>query len=126
MYHFFKLFLCFFYLACYSQGTPNDTIKKQYFSYTSHFKSVNTFKPLTPIFNTKTSGRLNIFSVYNNTTKLNDLYYVTKDSTKYIRTINMNDNQLSKRDSFNPYGISDFRDGVIMGSINTVYNLIFN
>ena len=62
------------------------------------------------------------FSIFNNTTKLNDFYFVQKDTFYYHKSVFIPENSIyqPKFDSFNPSGASDFGSAVLVGLINTV------
>lgn len=70
----------------------------------------------------------NSFLAYNKNTGLNDLYFIKNDTTYYyVKSINLNDsNQYPKKDSFNPYGASDFKSGLIIGAVGELFKGIFN
>uniref|UniRef100_UPI004049E41D hypothetical protein n=1 Tax=Flavobacterium sp. TaxID=239 RepID=UPI004049E41D len=66
----------------------------------------------------------NTFSIYNPYSKLNDLYYYSNNSIYFSKTIQQNPYQFMRKDSFNPNGVSDFGGGLIIGTINTIFNSI--
>ncbi|WP_432671849.1 hypothetical protein [Flavobacterium sp. SM2513] len=63
------------------------------------------------------------FSIYNPTTKLNDFYYVKKDTFYYQKSVFVPQNTMftPKIDSFNPNGASDFGSAVLSGVLNTIF-----
>ena len=64
---------------------------------------------------------MTLFSVYDRNTKLNGIYFFSKDSSSLVKTVNLNSNQFIPKDSFNPNGTSNFKTGFIMGVANTVF-----
>jgi hypothetical protein len=68
----------------------------------------------------------NLFSIYNQNTKLNDYFNLSKDSIYFVKSINLNANLYTKKDSFNPSGTSNLGAGIIMGSINMLFKNLFN
>lgn len=67
-------------------------------------------------------------TVYNKSTQQNDLYLMVNDSAKYYKSnIDFNNNfRGNKRDSFNPYGASNAKQGAIIGAIGELFKGIFN
>jgi hypothetical protein len=63
----------------------------------------------------------NEFSIYNRTTRLNDLYGARKATFYYRQSLIIRKNNVNspKIDSFNPNGASDFGSAVLAGLINT-------
>jgi hypothetical protein len=57
-----------------------------------------------------------------------DIFIIKKDTANFVKsTINFNNNFRSpKIDSFNPYGASDAKSGLIIGAIGGVFRSIFN
>jgi hypothetical protein len=62
-------------------------------------------------------------SIYNPNTKLNDTYFEVKNTFYYSASkseiINMNG--FSKKDSFTPCGLNDFRGAIVMGFLNLLF-----
>ena len=69
-----------------------------------------------------------LLSIYNPNTKLNDVFMIRKDSTNFVKSaVNFNNNfRNPKIDSFNPYGTSDAKVGLIIVIIGGVFGSIFN
>ena len=69
-----------------------------------------------------------MFSAYNQNSKLNDIFIIKKETSIFVKsTINFNNNfRNPKIDSFNPYGASDAKSGLIIGAIGGVFRSIFN
>ena len=69
-----------------------------------------------------------LLSIYNPNTKLNDVFMIRKDTTNFVKSaINFNNNfRNPKIDSFNPYGTSDAKVGLIISIIGGVFGFIFN
>lgn len=93
------------------------------FSFYSKHDSLSKIKPN---FNYKFKANdMPLFSVYYRNSKLNDVYYQSKDSYSYVKTVNLNSNQLVPKDSFNPNATSNFKAGLFMGIANTVFKSFF-
>lgn len=113
-----------FCLLSFSQ--TNDTIynkTKNLFAFSFKIDSLSKLKPNLD-YNFKTTYTP-LLSIYNRNTKLNDLYYLPKDSIYFAKSVIYNTYQFTKQDSFNPYGANNLGTGLIIGSINTVFNCIF-
>ncbi|MGQ7945162.1 hypothetical protein [Flavobacterium sp. WC2509] len=115
------LFFCFL-----SFSQTNDTIYNK-----AKNLSVFSFKPdllskFKPNLNYKFKATtIPVLSVYNRNTKLNDIYYLPKDSIYATKSVVFNTYQFIKQDSFNPYGANNLGTGLIMGAINTVFKYNF-
>lgn len=120
------IILCFFYcLVSYSQTTDSLSFKKSNSLY-SFNNTLDSLVVLKANFDYKfSSNHFTKFSVYDRNTKFNDIYFFSKDTIYYVKSENINANQFMYRDSFNPNAASDFRAGLIMGSINMVLNSVF-
>lgn len=72
------------------------------------------------IWTTKITSKTNSFSIYNETTKANDLYILNSDILKYTKSFTLNENNFrnNKIDSFNPTGASNIQSGLLMGVFN--------
>ncbi len=118
------LYLLFLTSAMYSQ---TDTLhKKGIKTFSIMSKKDDTIKKFPLKFDFKDSNEL--LSVYNQNTKLNDLYMIKKDTANLVKsTINFNNNfRNPKIDSFNPYGASDAKSGLIIGAVGEVFRSIFD
>lgn len=117
------LFYCF---LSFSQTKDSVASKKaiNLYDFSIKFDSLSKMKP-----NFSSNFKTNpvaSFSVYNRNTKLNDIYYLSKDSIHFVKTENFNSGQSTPKDSFNPHGASNLGVGLIMGSINTIFKGVFN
>ena len=63
-----------------------------------------------------------IFSSYNETTKLNDIYLINKGSYIYSKSSRIIENNFrrNKVDSFNPHGASNFGSAIILGLLGSI------
>jgi hypothetical protein len=108
----------------YSQ---TDTINNKNFKFPLLLKTKkDSIKPFRYTLSVKDNK--DIFSVYNQSTKLNDVFIIKKDTTTLVKSINnFNNNYRNpKIDSFNPYGASDAKSGLIIGAIGGIFRSIFN
>jgi hypothetical protein len=120
----FIVFMLFSFSVLYSQ---TDSIHKKSFKYLLVLKTKqDSIKPF--IFSLNLNDNKDIFSVYNQSTKLNDVFIIKNDTTTLVKSIyNINNNYRNpKIDSFNPYGASDVKSGLIIGAIGGVFRSIFN
>jgi hypothetical protein len=115
----YQIIALFYSLISYSQ--TNDSINyKKLNLYNLNIKFDSIIKSKTS-FNYKIKvNDFSSFSVYNQNTKLNDYFNLSKDPIYFVKSININANQLVPKDSFNPNGVNNLGVGLIMGSINTV------
>ena len=115
------LIIAFFYcLISYSQ--TNDTINNKKLNVYNLNIKLDSILKLKPSFNYKIKANdFYLFSVYNQNTKLNDYFNLSKDPVYYEKSININANQLVPKDSFNPNGVTNLGAGLVMGSINTIF-----
>jgi hypothetical protein len=116
------LFFCFLSFSQTNDSIYNSNVKN-FYDFNIKLDSLIILKPNFN-YNFKTNY-VSSFSVYNRNTKLNDVYCLSKDSIYFVKTVNFNSNQSAPKDSFNPNGASNLGVGLIMGSINTVFNSIF-
>jgi hypothetical protein len=119
------LCLFFFTSILYSQI---DTIhKKDLKNFFMQSQKKDTIKNFSLKFDF-TDFSTELFSAYNQNSKLNDIFIIKKDTANFVKsTINFNNNFRSpKIDSFNPYGASDAKSGLIIGAIGGVFRSIFN
>jgi hypothetical protein len=119
------LCLFFFNSILYSQ---TDTIpKKELKNFFMMSQKNDTTKNFSLKFDIKDFSK-DLFSAYNQNSKLNDIFVIKKDTTNFVKsTINFNNNfRNPKIDSFNPYGASDAKSGLIIGAIGVVFNSILN
>lgn len=113
------LFFCF---LSFSQTNDSVATKKAINLYDFSIK-LDSLSKMKPNFsNNFKTNHITSFCVYNRNTKLNDIYYLSKDSIYLVKTVNL----FTQKDSFNPHGASNFGVGLIMGSINTIFKGIFN
>jgi hypothetical protein len=68
---------------------------------------------------------LQTISIYNQNTKWNDIYTHSKDSLYYQKSLFINANNYSQKDSFNPNGTSSLVPGLIIGTINSIFKSLF-
>lgn len=119
------LYLFFFTSVLYSQ---TDTLhKKDLKNFFLMSQKNDTIKKISLKYDLKDSSK-ELFSVYNQNSKLNDLFIIKKDTANLVKsTINFKNNfRNPKIDSFNPYGASDAKSGLIIGAIGGVFRSIFN
>lgn len=109
-----------------SFAQSNDSIDlKKAKNINRFYNSLDSLVVLKPNFDYKFNSKdFNQISIYDRNTKLNDIYFYSKDSLYYVRSENINANQFMYRDSFNPNGVNNLGVGLIMGSINTVFKSI--
>jgi hypothetical protein len=120
----FITLMLFSFAVLYSQ---TDTIQKKTFIYPLLLKTnQNSIKPFR--YTLKLNDSKDIFTVYNQSTKLNDVFIIKNDTTILVKSINnFNNNYRNlKIDSFNPYGASDAKSGLIIGAIGGIFMSIFN
>jgi hypothetical protein len=92
----------------------------------SYNNTLDTLVVLKPNFDYKFSTNyFTKFSIYNRNTKLNDIYFFSRDTIYYVKSEDINTNQFMYRDSFNPNAAGDFGTGLILGSLNMVFNTVF-
>lgn len=119
------LFLFFLTSVLYSQ---TDTLhKKDLKKFFILSQKNDTIKKFSLKFDFKDNSK-ELLSVYNQNTKLNDVFMIKKDTSNQVKsTINFNNNfRNPKIDSFNPYGASDAKSGLIIGAIGGFFRSIFN
>jgi hypothetical protein len=119
------LCLFFFTSILYSQ---TDTISKKCLkNFFLQSQKNNTIKNFSLKLDFKDSYS-ELFSAYNQNSKQNDIFIIKKDTSHFVKsTINFNNNfRNPKIDSFNPYGASDAKSGLIIGAIGGVFRSIFN
>jgi hypothetical protein len=116
------LFFCF---ISFSQSKDSIAISNSNKTLSFNIK-FDSLSKITPNFNYNFKATdTTLFSVYNQNTKLIDYFNVSKDSIYVVKSINYNPNQFIQKDSFNPNGVRNLGGGLIMGSVNTVFNFIF-
>lgn len=114
----------FFCFLTYSQ--TNDTLynkTKKVYDFSSKLDSLSKLKQNFN-YNFKVNN-IPLFSVYNHNTQLNDIYYLPINSIYFVKSVNINANQLTQKDSYNPNGVSNLQTGIIMGGLKTVFNYKF-
>lgn len=111
--------LLFFCVFSFSQ--TNDLIGRKKTNNKAYFSlKLDSLSKTKPVLNIDFKiGKADVLSVYDRNTKLNDVYFYSKDSFYFVKTVN----QFNPKDSFNPYESSDLGCVLIMGTINTVLNL---
>ena len=116
----------FFCFISFSQANDSVVAKKviNVYSFSVKLDSLSKMKP--NFSNNFKANPVTSFSVYDRNTKLNDIYYQSKDSIYFVKTENFNSGQSMPKDSFNPHGASNLGVGLVMGSINTIFKGIFN
>ncbi|QZK91010.1 hypothetical protein IQ05_00128 [Flavobacterium tiangeerense] len=119
------LSLLFFTTILYSQ--IDTTHKKDLKNFFILSQKKDTIKNFSLKFDFKDFST-ELFSAYNQNSKLNDIFIIKKDTSNFVKsTINFNNNLRNpKIDSFNPYGASDAKSGLIIGAIGGVFRSIFN
>ena len=120
----FNAFMLFCVAVLYSQ---TDTINKKTFKFPLLLNTKqDSIKP--PKYTIIVKGNNDIFSVYNQSSKLNDIFIINSDTTTLGKSINNfdNNNRNPKIDSFNPYGVSDAKSGLIIGAIAGIFRSILN
>jgi len=119
------IILVFMSLSMYSQSKDSLSIKKPK---TSIYYTFSTqYQPNYSLQFTKYKNQKNNypFSIYNQATKLNDLYstnkgvYYYKYSTKNIK----NDFNTNKIDAFNPHGATDLGNAIVSGVLSSLFSL---
>lgn len=116
----------FFCFLSFSQTKEPEATKKAINLYNFSIKLDSLSKMKTNFSNNFKVNQFSSFSVYNRNTKLNDIYFLSKDTVYFVKTENFNSGQSTPKDSFNPHGASNLGVGLIMGSISTVFKGIFN
>lgn len=66
-----------------------------------------------------------LFSIYNRNSKLNDFYYVGKDTMNYVKSYQVNFSPFMQIDSFDPNGVGSFDGGLLIGTMNMLINNVF-
>jgi hypothetical protein len=119
------LSLLFFTTILYSQ--VNTIHKKDIKNFFMLSQKKDTIKNFSLKFDFKDFST-ELFSVYNQNSKSNDIFIIKKDTSNFVKsTINFNNNfRNPKIDSFNPYGASDAKSGLIIGAIGGAFRSIFN
>lgn len=116
----------FFCFLSFSQANDSVVTKKVINLYDFSIK-LDSLSKMKPTFSSNfNKNDVTLFSVYDRNTKLNDIYYLSKDSIYFVKTENFNSGQFIPKDSFNPHGASNLGVGLIMGSLNTIFKGIFN
>jgi hypothetical protein len=116
------LFFCFISFSQTKDSIPNKNAKI-ISNFSFKLDSLSKIKPqINTIFEV---GNEALFSVYNRNTKLNDCFIVSKDTSYYVKSVKIIPNLFIQKDSFNPNGVSNVGAGLIMGSLNTVFTILF-
>jgi len=113
------LFAIVFHVSSYSQANDSLSYRKatvftNYKRIDSLFKSRQNFS-----FKLKASD-FSYITIYNQSTQSDDIYYLSKYSADYSKSVYTNNNQFVRKDSFNPYGTSNVGLGTIMGGLSNV------
>lgn len=119
--------LCLFFLNSMLYSQTDTILNKAPKNFIMLSQKNDTIKKFSLKFDFKYSSN-ELFSSYNQNSKLYDIFIFKKDTLNFVKsTINFNNNFGNpKIDSFNPYGVSDAKSGLIIGSIVGVFRYIFN
>lgn len=119
--------LCLFFLTSVLYSQTDPLYKKDSKNFIIMSEKNETFKKISLKFDLKDSSK-DLFSIYNQNSKLNDIFIIKKDTTNFVKsTINFDNNfRNPKIDSFNPYGASDAKSGLIIGAIGGIFRSMFN
>lgn len=116
------LFISFLSFSQINDSIGDKRVKIKY-DFSLKLDSLSKIKPIVTT-NFK-KNKPETLSVYDRNTKLNSIYYLANDSVYLVKTVSLNASQVTPKDSFNPYGVSNMGAGLIMGSITTVFNTVF-
>lgn len=117
------ILLCFFAKPA-AYGQSKDSLKvfsrKPYAFTATKFDSIRRISSSAGIYKNKAVTNDYSFSVYNKTTKNNDLYLLNNNSAQYSRSDILIENNFrnNKIDSFNPAGAPNVQSGMLMGVFN--------
>lgn len=109
------LIILFFTYFCSFGQTQSDTLVKKVYT----FSNIKSFDSYSISFNFK-NIKANNYSIYNNSTGLNDIYVISNNTLTYSQSsLNiLNTTRGMKIDSFNPIGTKNISFALVGGIFN--------
>lgn len=103
-----------------SKDSSSGINKKAYTFKATKFDSIRKINSSIGVLKNESIVKNYSFSVYNKTSKSNDVYLMSNDSSKYSKSKILIENNFrnNKIDSFNPTGAPNVQSGILMGMFN--------